>query len=418
MTSTVRLRDVGSTYGGLTGKTKVDFGRGDASFVTFLEVINSTRLRGRDLERVRVAKGERQSRVMRGDLLFNGSSETPEEVALSAVVDFEPEASTFLNSFCFGFRLRSDAAVDPTYLAYFFRSAAGRSLVASLAQGATRYNIAKTKFLNVELALPSVERQREIVESLGDADDLIAALERMISKKQAIKQGMMQQLLTGRTRLPGFTDAWKDVTLGDHVSYVKTVALSRAQLDAESPTRYLHYGDIHTRSGVTLNAANEPMPRASSELLRTAGQLQPGDLVFADASEDPDGVGKSVEISAVPSEGLVAGLHTIAARFDKAVLADGFKAYLQFIPTFRHALLKLAAGTKVLATTRSSISSVEISLPPADEQRAIAQVLIDSDAAIDALRVRLTKARAIKQGMMRQLLTGRTRLPLPDEVSA
>ena len=157
MSSTVRLREVGSTYGGLTGKTKADFGRGDARFVTFLEVINSTRLSGRALEQVQVKKGERQNSVKRGDVLFNGSSETPEEVALSAVVDFDPSISTFLNSFCFGFRLRPDAVVDPTYLAYFFRSSAGRSLVSSLAQGATRYNIAKTKFLDVELTLPILQ---------------------------------------------------------------------------------------------------------------------------------------------------------------------------------------------------------------------------------------------------------------------
>lgn len=164
MSTTVRLRDVGTTYGGLTGKTKADFGKGDASFVTFLEVINSTRLRGKFLGRVRVARNERQNRVLRHDLLFNGSSETPEEVALSAVVDFEPAPGTFLNSFCFGFRLLRGATVDPTYLAYLFRSSAGRSLVASLAQGATRYNIAKTKFLDIELALPSPERQHQIVE--------------------------------------------------------------------------------------------------------------------------------------------------------------------------------------------------------------------------------------------------------------
>lgn len=412
MTSTVRLRDVGSTYGGLTGKTKADFGRGDASFVTFLEVINSTRLRGRELERVRVAKGERQSRVTRGDLLFNGSSETPEEVALSAVVDFDPEASTFLNSFCFGFRLRPDTAVEPTYLAYFFRSSAGRSLVASLAQGATRYNIAKTKFLDIELTLPSPERQREIVEALGDADDLIATLERLIAKKQAIKQGMMQQLLTGRTRLPGFTDPWSEIRLGDHVKYVKTVALSRAQLDANSPLKYLHYGDIHTRSTVLLDAATEEMPRASAILAANAGRLQRGDLVFADASEDPDGVGKSVEIADTPRTGIVPGLHTIAARFDKSVLADGFKAYLQFIPSFRDQLLRLAAGTKVLATTRSYISSITLTLPGVAEQNAIAEVLHDSEREIEALRGRLSKAQDIKTGMMQQLLTGRTRLPV------
>ena len=114
MTTSVRLRDIGRAYGGLTAKTKADFGQGNASFVTFVEVIGNARLRGHSLDRVRVAKAERQNRVMRGDLLFNGSSETPEEVALSAVVDFEPTASTYLNSFCFGFRVRSGATADPT----------------------------------------------------------------------------------------------------------------------------------------------------------------------------------------------------------------------------------------------------------------------------------------------------------------
>lgn len=265
---------------------------------------------------------------------------------------------------------------------------------------------------SIEVPIPPAAEQKRVAAALSEADDLIATLERMIVKKQAIKQGMMQELLTGKTRLPGFTGPWSDVLLGDHVSYVKTVALSRAQLDSESPVRYLHYGDIHTRTNVRLDAAHEPMPRASSDLLRKAGRLQKGDLVFADASEDPDGVGKSVEITSVPEAGVVPGLHTIAARFDKAVLADGFKAYLQFIPSFREALLRLAAGTKVLATTRSFISSISLTLPDADEQHAIATVLADADTEIQQFQVRLAKARNVKQGMMQELLTGRTRLPV------
>ncbi|WP_280509576.1 restriction endonuclease subunit S [Nocardia farcinica] len=262
------------------------------------------------------------------------------------------------------------------------------------------------------LEIPSILEQRSIASAIADADDLIATLERLIAKKQAIKQGMMQQLLTGRTRLPGFTGEWADIRLGDHVSYVKTVALSRAQLDTKSPLKYLHYGDIHTRSSVILDSASEEMPRASAKLAARAGLLQCGDLVFADASEDPAGVGKSVEIVSTPNTGVVPGLHTIAARFDKSVLADGFKAYLQFIPSFRDQLLRLAAGTKVLATTRSYISSITLTLPGVAEQKAIAEALHDSEREIEALRVRLSKAQSIKTGMMQQLLTGRSRLPV------
>ena len=177
-------------------------------------------------------------------------------------------------------------------------------------------HLPRERFIQMPLPLPSAPEQRIIGDVLQDADESIISLERLLAKKRDIKQGMMQELLTGRTRLPGFTGEWREERLGDHVSYVKTVALSRDQLDEDSPLRYLHYGDIHTRSDVRLDAATESMPRAQAVLAGRAGRLVRGDVIFADASEDPAGVGKSVEVTAVPAEGVVPGLHTIAARFD------------------------------------------------------------------------------------------------------
>jgi len=198
----VRLRDAGTTYGGLSGKAKEDFGGGSSRFVTFMEVMEGTRLTGRCLEMVRVRTTETQNCVARGDVLFNGSSETPEDVALSAVVDFEPSAKTYLNSFCFGYRLKRRDLIDPTYLAYFFRSGSGRALVSALAQGATRYNIAKAKFLELRPVVPTVDEQHALVEVFKRAESEIAALCVRLAKAKAVKQGMMQELLTGRTRLP------------------------------------------------------------------------------------------------------------------------------------------------------------------------------------------------------------------------
>lgn len=197
-----RLREAGSTYGGLSGKTKDDFGHGSATYVTFMEVMQSARLRGERLERVTVGASENQNRVKRGDLLFNGSSETPEEVALSAVVDFDPSPTTFLNSFCFGYRLNRHDLVDSTYLAYFFRSDSGRSVVSLLAQGAIRYNVSKTKLLELPLDLPPLNEQRAIVKVLTDSEAEINGLRHRLAKTRSIKQGMMQELLTGHTRLP------------------------------------------------------------------------------------------------------------------------------------------------------------------------------------------------------------------------
>jgi type I restriction enzyme S subunit len=107
---------------------------------------------------------------------------------------------------------------------------------------------------------------------------------------------------------------------------------------------------------------------------------------------------------------LVSGQHTIAIRFDKAVLADGFKAYLQFLPAFTAHLRRLAAGTKVYATNRSHIASAEIKLPSIDEQIEIASILQGMDSELAVLETRLAKTRELKQGMMQELLTGKTRL--------
>lgn len=302
--------------------------------------------------------------------------------------------------------------LDPRFLALFVQTKEYWDWIARTSVRSGQPGVNGREYATLPVPLPHIATQRAVAEAVGDVDRLIRCLEGKIAKKQAIKQGMMQQLLTGRTRLPGFAGEWTDIRLGDHVSYVKTVALSRAQLDTKSTLRYLHYGDIHTRSSVLLDAVSEEMPRAETRLAARAGLLQRGDLVFADASEDPAGVGKSVEIVDTPDTGVVPGLHTIAARFDKSVLADGFKAYLQFVPSFRDQLLRLAAGTKVLATTRSYISSITLTLPDVAEQTAIADVLLDAEREIEALSARLSKAQDVKTGMMQQLLTGRTRLPV------
>jgi type I restriction enzyme M protein len=198
--SIVRLGEVGSTFGGLTGKTKADFGRGNAKYVTFVEVMGSARLRGLSLDKVNTKKGERQAEVRRGDVLFNGSSETPEEVALGAYVDFDVPPRVHLNSFCFGYRISKPGVVDPRFLAYFFRSGEGRRVVSSLAQGATRYNISKTKLLELPLMLPSYSEQCSIAQALTDCDDLIESSLRQIAKKRDVKQGLMQELLTRNIR--------------------------------------------------------------------------------------------------------------------------------------------------------------------------------------------------------------------------
>ena len=195
-----RMGRIGATYSGLSGKSKVDFGGGTARYVTFLGVLENVIVDARHTERVHVAPGESQNAVLVGDLLFNGSSETPGDLAMGAMVG-EQLDNLYLNSFCFGFRVHDENEHDALFLAYFFRGAVGRATMNALAQGATRYNLSKSQFLALELSIPPCDEQRAIAAVLSDMDAEIEALERRRDKVRAIKQGMMQELLTGRVRL-------------------------------------------------------------------------------------------------------------------------------------------------------------------------------------------------------------------------
>lgn len=306
-----------------------------------------------------------------------------------------------------------DNSLDPLFMSYQFHSEPCKQRVREVAVGQTMASLNTRILKGIRIAVPPPCEQRAIAEVLSDVDRLLGALETLIAKKRAIKQAVMQQLLTGKTRLPGFRGKWEVKRLGRHVRFLRHGTNSRAELIDDGPVRYLHYGDIHTSANVFLDPQVTPMPRLPTDRALDLDRLEDGDLVLVDASEDVEGVGKSVEITNTGDLEVVSGLHTVSARFDKAVLADGFKAYLQFCPTFQQQLKRLAAGTKVYATNRAHIASVELPLPGIDEQIAIATVLSDMDAEIVALEARRAKTHAIKHGMMHQLLTGRVRMVEP-----
>ena len=194
------LGELGATYGGLTGKTKSDFGVGTAKYITFMNVMTNTVIDCAACEQVNVSASETQNRVMRGDLIFNGSSETPEEVAFCSLMA-EEVPNLYLNSFCFGFRLFDDQQVDGLFLTYYIRANPGREMMKSLAQGSTRYNLSKTALCEASVLLPLKEEQAAIAEVLSGMDAELIALETRRDKTRNIKQAMMQELLTGKTRL-------------------------------------------------------------------------------------------------------------------------------------------------------------------------------------------------------------------------
>jgi len=284
----------------------------------------------------------------------------------------------------------------------------GRSRVAGVQYGTAQKQFNISDAVDFLYAVPPLPEQRAISGVLSDVDALLGGLDRLIAKKRDLKQAAMQQLLIGQTRLPGFHGEWEVKRLGDHVKFLRNGVNARAELLPEGRVKYLHYGDIHASTDSFLSPQTLPcLPDAKAARL---DRLRDGDVIFADASEDVAGVCKSVELRGADDIEVVSGLHTIAARFDKTVLADGFKGFLQYCPSFAIHLRRLAAGTKVYATNRAHIASVELRLPSVAEQTAIAAILSDMDAELAALEARRAKTRALKQAMMLELLTGRTRL--------
>jgi type I restriction enzyme, S subunit len=194
------VEKLGKPYSGLSGKSKIDFRNGDCPYIPFMNVMSNPIIDTNYFDFVKIRPFENQNKAIIGDLFFNGSSETPEEVGMCSVL-LEDIPSLYLNSFCFGFRLFPDLQNDGLYLAYFFRSTYGRRVMFSLAQGATRHNLSKTNFLNIAFQIPDPNEQKEISKILLDLDKEIKALEIELEKYKRVKEGIRQNLLTGKIRL-------------------------------------------------------------------------------------------------------------------------------------------------------------------------------------------------------------------------
>lgn len=168
-----KLGNCGTTYGGLTDKTKEDFGHGNARFIPYTNVFDNPLTDTKRLEAVEIDSSQNQ--VAYGDAFFTVSSETPDEVGMSSVWLSDQE-DVYLNSFCFGYR--QDSTFDPHYLAYMLRSRSVRSNLALLAQGISRFNISKNKVMELSVPVPSAVEQKQLGQYFTKLDSLITLHQR------------------------------------------------------------------------------------------------------------------------------------------------------------------------------------------------------------------------------------------------
>ena len=295
---------------------------------------------------------------------------------------------------------------------YYSLSAAAPNIRALAGEQAVPL-VNKSQFSETLIALPTLPEQRAIASALSDVDALLAGLDRLIAKKRDLKQAAMQQLLTGKIRLGGFKGEWEVKTLGDLFAFSGGYSASRDQLSTKGHC-YLHYGDIHraTKTCVDTRADFQDIPKIDIPLKRIlpGSLLQDGDVVFVDASEDDEGTSRHVIVANKGGLPFIAGLHTIVAKDKTNELAHEYRRYCFQTDAIRAQFLFYSVGTKVSGISKSNIPKLMIPIPSLPEQLAIASVLSDMDAEISALEARRNKTRALKQGMMQELLTGRIRL--------
>ncbi len=350
------------------------------------------------------------SEIKQGDVLLNI---TGASIGRSAVADKRLNRGNVNQHVC---EIRPTNNLDSYYLNNYLLSANGQKQIDSFQAGGNRQGLNYQQVRSFKVPLPPLPEQHAIATALSDVDTLITKLDQLIAKKRDIKQATMQQLLTGQTRLPGFSGEWEVKRLGELFTFSGGWPASRDQL-SENGYCYLHYGDIHLSEKTFINVHDEYLniPKLAVQLnvVNNSTILKDGDIVFVDASEDDEGTSKHLVITNPNDIPYVSGLHTIVAKSKTNRLDNMFKRYCFQSRKIKEQFSFFSVGTKVSGISKSNIVKIELHFPESlGEQTAIATILSDMDAEITALESRRKKTRALKQGMMQELLTGRIRLPI------
>lgn len=381
-------------------KGKAYFGYG-TPIVNYMDVFKHAGLHRADVHGlVDVTNAEKQAfSARKGDVLFTRTSETPEEIGTSTVLLEDIEDAVFS-----GFVLRGRPFNDrliPEFAQYCFDSRFVRGQIVSSATYTTRALTNGRILSNVKLPLPDdPDEQQTIAAALSDADGVVAGLERVIVKKRLIKQGAMQDLLTARRRLPGFSGEWKVKRLGDVARFGKGKGLPKSDVLSAGPYECIHYGSLFREQPAVISQVDNFTTWFSGAVLSDAG-----DVLMPTSDVTPSGLAVA---SCIFRPNVILGGDILIIKPDTGAIHGQFLSSV--IRNSKTQIMELVSGTTVFHIYAGDMARFTFAAPSVAEQRAIAAVLSDMDAEIQTLEARLTKAQAVKEGMMQNLLTGRIRL--------
>jgi type I restriction enzyme, S subunit len=379
-----KLEELGATYGGLTGKAKADFSDGNARFISYKNIFGNLEVNQKADDFVKVGINENQNFLKLGDVLFTGSSETPDEVGMSSVVVEKPSEAIYLNSFCFGYRFNDDGLLLPGFSKYIFRSDAVRQQIVLTASGVTRFNISKKRFLKVLIPIPPLEVQREIVKVLDTFTKLEAELEAELTARKKQYNYYRDQLLS-------FEDGdveWK--TLGEICEIGDGNHSSKYPRSDEMVDQGVPF--IRGTNMVNGTISGQDMkfitPEKHQELRK--GHLKAYDVLMANRGE----VGK---IAQIPKEYAGSNLNSQLAwlRVNPEVVLP---RYLFYVLNTTHIQSSISGeGGALQQLTIKNIKLIRIPVPAPEEQARIVAILDKFDALTNSITEGLPRELELRQ---------------------
>ena len=341
-----------------------------------------------DLERFRLHKG---------DLLVCEGG----EVGRAAIWDAPIEECYYQKAL---HRLRPLRGFDSRLMAALLRQWSDRGLLVNYVTQTSIAHLPREKFLEIPLPVPSPAEQRAIATALSDVDALLTKLDQLIAKKRDLKQAAMQQLLSGQTRLPGFRGAWEVKRLRDVANL--SPGINKPVSEMGTGVLYVTVQDLY--SGTSIPVKNLGRVRISAAELQNHA-LEAGDIVFGKSSVKREGIGYPSIFLGAPEPAVCTGFAYRARATPEHADAKYLFYALRWEPT-RKWVIDNSQASALTNINKTIADAIPVPLPPLAEQTTIATVLSDMDAEIAALEARRDKTRALKQGMMQELLTGRIRL--------
>lgn len=381
-------------------KDKEEYWKGDIPWVSLHDTKNLDGLRISETEQTVSSLGLSNSSAR---LLPEGTVVFSRTATVGKATILEREMATsqdFANYIC-GEDLNNE------YLAHLFRFM--KPEWERLMAGSTHSTIYMDVFRNLQILLPPLEEQERIAEVLTEVDEQISSLNSLIEKKSGVRAAMMHRLLSGAERLPDFDGEWEVKTLGEIGTFSKGSGIRRNEL-VEDGVPCVRYGELYTHHDNKVKEFASFVPRQIAE---QAKRLKQGDLLFTASGETKKEIGMCAAY--LKNREAYAGGDLIVLRPESE--CSEFLGYALNGVEAVNQKASMAQGDAVVHIRPRDLAELTVSLPPLDEQQAIADVLSDMDEEIAALEKHRDKTKAVKKGMMQELLTGKTRL-LEEPASA